>query len=893
MKWKRLFQRQRREADFARELRSYLAHEVDDNVARGMSREDAERVARRKLGNQTLVRESERERDSLLWLESLWQDLRYGVRQLRLSPGFTAAALLSLALGIGANTAVFQLLNAVRIRTLPVARPGELMQLRFEGPKGRFGVHSSWTSDLTFPLFRELRARQEGFQDVFAWGSENFVVQDPETTRPAAGIWVTGNFFSSLGVQPHRGALFGSAYQDQGCEPAVVLSYGYWQTQFGGRENAVGATLKLFNTGFRVIGVTPASFSGLEIGKTFDIAVPTCVQNTPQAAVHRRELFWIVAMGRLKPGWTPERAAAQLGAISSSVLTAVEPGGYDAKGLEEWHSYRLSALPGAHGISRLRDDYESALWLLLALTGLVLAIACANLANLLLARSVARSREAALRRALGASRMRLVRQSLAESLLLASIGTTLGIALAHALSRTLLHFLSTPRDPFELDLTFDWRVLLFTAGVAVATCVLFGVAPALRSSGRQAAEAMRSGRRASSGGHERFSFQRLLIVSQVGLSLVLLMGAVVFVTSFRNLTTLDAGFRRDGLIFADVGLGPLKPERSRIRELQRDLMERVRSVPGITGAAMTSHVPLQGMSWMLRIRVPGYEVSDLDWSQYTWVSPGYFQTMEIPLRGRDFDEHDTDASPGVLVVNETFARKVFGTDDPIGKTVVSLAEPGYSEKTYQIVAVAGDTRYAGLREEIPPIAYVPELQNPQWGQRFRAVFRTSMPDGSATAALRTELDRVNPGIQASFTVLNTMVRERLVRDRTLAWLAGFFGALAAVLTMIGLYGVISYVVERRQAEVGVRLALGATRGQIVTLVLRQTVPLLLAGVVIGAALALAAGRGTASLLFGLQPGDPRSLALAAALLGAISLAACLIPARRVSRMHPMQALRQD
>jgi predicted permease len=300
------------------------------------------------------------------------------------------------------------------------------------------------------------------------------------------------------------------------------------------------------------------------------------------------------------------------------------------------------------------------------------------------------------------------------------------------------------------------------------------------------------------------------------------------------------------------------------------------------------------MSWMLGMRVPGYEASAPDWSQYTWVSPGYFQTMGIPLlRGRDFDDHDTDASRDVLVVNETFARKAFGADDPIGKTVVSLAEPGFDQRTYAIVGLVGDTKYADLRDDIPPIAYVPELQNPRWGPRFRAVIRTAVPESDAVSAVRADLARMNPGIQANFDVLRALVDDRLVRERTLAWLAGFFGVLAALLTAIGLYGVISYVVERRQMEMGVRLALGSTRWQIVTLVLRQTAPLIVAGLVIGAAAALAAGRGAASLLFGLQPGDLRSLALAAAVLGAISLVACLVPARRASRIHPMRALRQE
>jgi predicted permease len=895
MAWTRFFRRGRRETEFSRELESYVAHEVDDNFARGMSRDDAERAARLKLGNRTLVREAERERDSLRWLESLWQDLRYGARQLRLSPGFTAAALLSLALGIGANTAVFQLLDAVRLRSLPVARPQELMDVRFDDSTALLGSHTSYTSNLTFPLFRELRARQQGFDDLFAWGTATVDVQNENAagTTPTAALWVTGNVFSSLGVAPERGTLFGAAYDAQGCSPAVVLSDAYWHSRFGGRDEAIGTSLRLLGTVFPVIGVAPASFTGLEVGKTFDIAIPTCVL-APSSTINRRDLFWIVGMGRLKPGWTPARAAAQIGSISSAAIAAAEPTGDDAKNLAEWQAARLSAFPAGRGISRLRDEYERALWLLLALAGLVLVMACANLANLLMARATTRSREVALRLALGSTRGRLVRQGLAESLLLAVVGAAVGVGMAQALSRVLVRFLSTASDPFDLNLTLDWRVLLFTWGVAAATCVVFGLAPAMRSSRGQAADAMKAGGRITTGGGDRFSFQRLLIVSQVSVSLVLLMGAVVFVTSFRNLTTLDPGFRIDGLIFADVNLGPLKQDSALIRARQREVLDRIRAVPGVTGTAMTTHVPLSGMSWILRMRVPDYENTAPDWSQYTWVSPGYFQTMGIPLLGgRDFDDHDTETSRGVLVVNKTFARKAFGADDPIGKTVVSLAEPGFDQKTYVIVGLVGDTKYADLRDAIPPIAYVPELQDPQWGPHFRAVIRTALPEGATESAVRADLTRMDPGIQVNFDVLRAVVSDGLVRERTLAWLAGFFGVLAALLTAVGLYGVIAYVVERRRMEMGVRLALGSTRWRIVTLVLRQTMPLLAVGLVIGAVIALVAGRGAASLLFGLEPGDPRSLVLAAAVLGVIALVACLLPARRASRIDPIRALRQE
>ncbi|MGH9719651.1 MAG: FtsX-like permease family protein, partial [Bryobacteraceae bacterium] len=533
------------------------------------------------------------------------------------------------------------------------------------------------------------------------------------------------------------------------------------------------------------------------------------------------------------------------------------------------------------------------LWLLLGITGLVLLIACANVANLLLARSAARQREIAVRLAIGASRSRLVSQLLSESLLLAITCAAIGVALAPMFSRSLVWFLSTESDTFELGLNLDWSVLAFTAVVSILTCIVFGLAPALRSTQMDAASAMKSGARGSTADRTRFSFQRVLIVSQIGISLVLLVGALLFVRSFQNLTTLDAGFRQDGIIFAFTDFRRLRLPEERIQPFQRELLEKVRSIPGIESVSTSTHLPLGGSSWTLAVRLPGESKARAS-SKFTWISPGYFRTMEIPvLAGRDFNQQDLRTSRKVLVVNQTFARRFFEGADPVGKVVSSVAEPGYPDTVYEIAGVVKDTKYGDLRQGIPSIAFAAETQSPQPGPFVAIVTRSAMPPASVIAAMKQRLTEVSPQIRVWPVVLRAMVEERLVRERVLAWLSGFFGALAAVLAMIGLYGVISYMVARRRSEIGIRLALGASRPGVIWLILRQVTVLLAIGIAVGAALSLAAARGAETLLFGLKPHDPLTLAMSAASLTAVAFLASLILAWRASRLDPMTSLREE
>ena len=510
MGWSRFWRRARRDDELAEELESYLAHEAGERIADGAASDDARHAALRKLGNPTRVRENAYEANSLAPVEALAKDLRYAARLLRRSPGFAIAAILSLALGIGANTAIFQLLDALRLRSLPIPRPHELVEVVVDGGNRGYGVSDSSNANLTNPLWEGLRDSQQAFAGLFVWGNAGLPVGRGRDLQFPRSIWVSGDFFRVLGLVPLRGRLLGRSDDSRGCAPGgVVISHAYWQRAFGGRDAAVGAPLVIGDKVFQVAGVTPPEFFGLEVGQRFDIALPVCAAGLWGTALDQKHSWWLTAMGRLKPGWTLSQAAEHVKVLSVQLFDLNAPTGYGDN--SNWKALRFTAVPAGRGISQWRQQYETSLWLLLGITGLVLLVACANLANLMLARATARQREFALRLALGASRWRLASQSLTESLLLAIVGATLGVALADALSRTVVLFLTTKANGLHLDLGLDWRVLAFTSGLAILTCLICGLAPALRSTHAEPAEVMKSGGRGLIGGPERFSFQRVLV----------------------------------------------------------------------------------------------------------------------------------------------------------------------------------------------------------------------------------------------------------------------------------------------------------------------------------------------------------------------------------------------
>src|SRR5580698_9497706 len=704
-----------REAEVVEELSQHLNDRYEELLISGVGEEQAYGILKHDLtdgklvaGLKATVRETSapipigREKQERL-LAGIWNDLQYAARLLVRSPSFATVAILSLALGIGANTTIFQLLDAVRLRTLPVKKPEQLARVAVvNSPQCCTGDFYSSNSDLTGDLWKSVHDEQQGFSAIAAWADTRLNVGEGGEARYANALLVSGEFFHVLGIQPVVGRLISPADDYHGCGvQGVALSYPFWQREFGGRPDVVGSKLILNGHPFQVLGVAPASFYGLEVGQNFDAVLPLCSEPVFSTNLSRPSLmdspdvWWLAAIGRLKPGWTIERASSQLNAISPGIFAATLPAGYDASAKKDYLSFHLGALPAATGVSSLRKGYESPLWVLLALSGLVLLLACANLANLMLARASARQREMALRLTLGASRSRLIRQLLAESLLLAALGTFAGAALAQILSRVLVAFLSTQQNRIFMELTPDWRVLGFAAGLALLTCLLFGLTPAIQASRTEPGAVMRASGRGATAGRDRFLLRRALVVSQVALSLVLLTGAFLFVRTFRNLLALNAGFQQDHILVANFDFSPLKLPLERQIAYKHELLARMQVVAGVSSAAEALIVPMNHSGWNDNIDIPDGPQRQL--VALNRVSPGYFRTMETPLlAGRDFNQTDTPKSPRVAIVSEAFARKFFGGANPVGRV---FHDAGKTDQTYQIIGLVKDTKYWELRED--------------------------------------------------------------------------------------------------------------------------------------------------------------------------------------------------
>lgn len=882
MIWQRFLRRSYWHTERSHEIDSYLETETADNIARGMAPADAASAARRKFGNPTLIQEEIYRMNTVSWLESVAQDLRYGARLLLTSPGFAVVATVSLALGIGANTAIFQLVDAVRLRNLPVKSPHELAEIKILGGNQGMGMNGPY-GELTRPIWEEIRRNHPAFSGVFAWGKQDVSVGEGSELQIANGIVVSGDYFRVLGVKAWRGRPTLPDDERSCPESTAVVSHAYWQSKMGSRQ--IDANTKLLINGElkQIVGVTPPSFSGLIVGERFDIALPFC-----QSKEVSRNLFDLTVMGRLRPGLTLSQASAQLAGMSPGIMAATEITGYDVSTSAQYRKFRLGAYPASAGVSYLRKTYDSSLSLLLGITGLVLLIACANLGNLMLARASTREREIAVRLALGAGRTRLLRQLLIESSLLAAIGASLGVGLAQLLSRILVKSLSTEDNAVTLATGMDWRVLLFAASAAVLTCLVFGTVPAFRASGADPVTAMKTGGRGMTTNRERFSMQRMMVVLQISVSLVLLFAALLFVRSFDNLMTFNPGLREQGITLAFIGFQKSHVPRTHMEEFKRELVENVRAVPGILSAATTTTVPLLGSSWTHVVTAGGAEGA----SRFTWVSPGYFETMGIPLlSGHAFGPRDTGSSPGVAIVNQTFVRRFMNGANPIGQALRTHAEPEYPSRAYQIVGTIPDTKYDSLRGDTPPMAFAPASQFPASGPWTAMMIYSNLSPVAAADSVKRRIASQHPEIIIKCRAFKARIQDGLVRERMMAMLSGFFGLLASVLATVGLYGVVSYLVTRRRNEIGIRLAVGASRGQVVSMVMREAGLLLIVGVAIGIVLALAAGRGASSLLFELKPYDPFTLAVAVLLLAFIGALASFLPAHRASKLDPTVALR--
>jgi predicted permease len=888
----------RADRELDEELRFHLDQQTQAFITAGMPAADARYAALRALGGVDQRKEQCRDARHVGAIDSLMRDIRYALRMLKRAPGFATVAVLSLALGIGANTAIFQLLDALRLRRLPVPQAEQLALIRIvnRAPGAASGNFSGRYPDFTYRQWERSREQQRGFSSVFAWSPATFDLSTGGQQRFAENaLWVSGEFFSTLGVQPLLGRVFTAADDGPACASAgVVASYAFWQRELGGTPSAIGSTVSLNGHSFPVIGVTPAAFFGVEVGRSFDFAVPICVDKVINGARSRLDQpsnWWLSVMGRLNPGWSLTRAGAQLDSISAKLFEETLPPGYSPDSTKSYLAFRIGAVPGASGVSRLREQYDTPLWLLLSIAAVVLLIACANLANLLLARATARQREIAIRLALGASRVRLIRQLLVESLVLAAIGAACAAAVAPVLGGTVVSMISSEVNPLFVDLGVNWRVLAFTAAAALFTTVIVGVAPALQAT-RTNGLPMATGGRTMTAGRRRLGLQRALVVSQLALSVTLLVSGVLFVRSLINLLTLNTGFEQAGILEVDLDYRRLAlvPERDRV--FRREILETIRAIPGVDAAASAGTVPLVN-NWSQHVYFDG-STDRRGRLNFSLVGDRYFVTMGIPLlAGRDFDARDDLASPKVAIVNELFAQRYLGGTNPLGVAFQLEGPGGRPGLTANIVGVVRNTKYHDLREPFSPIVYMANTQLDRLGPSDQILVRSQLPLSSMMASVTRAVESVNGGVAFHFHDFQEQIRYSILPERLMALLCGFFAALAGTLAVVGLYGVMSYTVAQRTNEFGIRLVLGADRRAIVGSILREAALLVGIGLALGCALALASTRIARTLLFEMRPYDPPTFIGAALVLSLVAIVASYVPARRAACLDPMEALRCD
>ena len=867
-------------ADIDREIDFHIAERADELVARGMSEEDAAREARRLFGNRAVQRDRTRDADVAGWLESLAADTRYALRALRAHRGFTAVAVLSLGLGIGANTALFTLIDAAMLKALPVTRPEELVQV----------TRAADGNEFNNPLWEELQRRQDVFSGIFAFAPERFDLTSGGEVRRTEGDWVSGGFFPALGVRPAAGRLLARADDYRRCPAVAVVSHAFGHAEYGSAAAAVGKRVSLNGHPFTVVGVAEPKFFGVEVGRRSQVYAPLCAQALIRGSGGVLDQGWrwyLAVMGRPRPGVSPDEVRARLAALGPAIHAATVPAQGPPEGREWYLRGTLGVEPAEHGVSALRSRYGSALLALMAVMGVVLLIACANVANLLLARAASRQREIAVRMALGAGRLRLVRQVMVESMILSLTGAAVGVIFSRWASHALVGFLSTRRDAVWLPLEADTRVLGFALAVGVATGLLFGVTPARHAMrvDLQRAMKIKDGR-----SRERRFAARALVTGQVALSMVLVVTAGLFLGTFYALTTLDPGFRSDGVLLARVDLRNAGYPDAQVATVQRELLDRLRALPGVAAASASVLTPISGSGWNGVVRTGG--AADGDVVMLNAVTDGYFRTLGTPLAaGRELLPGDRRGAPRVAVVNEAMARKHFGSRSPLGREI--RVEPSPGGAPIQVVGVVRDARYGSLREGAPPTVYLAMAQEEAPSPAADFEIRTGGAALALAPSVARELARVHPGITVEFTTLADQVGASLGRERLLATLSGFLGALALLLAGIGLYGTVSYSVARRRGELGIRMALGAASGRVMRMVLGEVGRMVGLGIAIGAVAALVAGRLISSFLYELAPWDPLTLAGSALVLACGALAAAAAPAWRAARLDPVAALRDE
>jgi predicted permease len=817
-------------------------------------------------------------------------DLRSAIRSLRATPVVSLVAILSLTLGIGANTAIFSVVDSLLLRALPVKAPQQLVQL----VDASTDPQRSWT----YPIWEQIRQRPQLFEHAFAWSNARFNLAPGGQTEFVEGIWSSGGMFETLGVPALLGRTFSDRDDRRGGGPdgpVAVISYDFWQRRFGGAADAIGRTLDIERVPVTVVGVTPPGFFGPDVGRSFDVILPLGVEplvRGRESWLDGRSTWWLSVMGRLNQAQSVAGAIQTIREVQPQIRDATHPG---------WDGYLtdpFALVPAANGDSGLRRRYQRAVVILMSIVALVLLIASANIANLLLARATARRHELSVRLALGASGPQLVRLLFTESLVLAAVGAGLGVLLARWGSRVLVSQLSTDTNRVFLDLSLDWRVLCFTIAATGITALLFGTAPAFRATDVQPIDAIKEHGRGATG-HRHGGIAGSLVIAQVALSVILVAAAGLFVRTFASLANLPLGFEPDRVLVVT-----LNAQRARIAAEERlavfdRVRQSVRAVPGVAGASLSFITPVTGGGWNGNVDVSGMPLlaGRQAMTFKNAITADWFDTFGTPLvAGRSFTDADRRGAPLVAIVNQAFVRRFMNGASPIGHTVRDRGVPGLTNKDVpkEIVGVVADAVYRNLREPIPPTLYVPLAQLndsftvPSLSLNVRSdTGSPALLSRSVAAAVAS----INSDLDVTFRPLGSLVDASLTQERLIATLSGFFGGLALLLAGLGLYGVTSYAVNRRRSEIGIRMALGAAPGGVVRLVLHRVALLVGAGVIAGVLVSLWAARFVDTLLFGLAPRDPMTLAAAALILSAVGALAGWIPARRASRIDPAQVLR--
>ena len=920
MNLKQIFGRRKEDSELAQELDSHLQHEIDDNIARGMSAEEARRQAHVKVGNSLVIRDRIFERNRIAWLEDLWRDLRYAARTLRKSPSFTFVALLVMALGIGANTAIYSFLDSLLLSSLPVSDPGSLVVFNWHAKaccQGDTVMHSMSGSvyddekgGSISPIFPygALSVFQDSgavFSDVFAYAHTREVRQMNVSIKGQAenlfGELVSGNYFRGLGVAPAAGRLIFSDDDKTGAAPVAVVSYAFGEQHFGSAAGAVGKTLTLNGVLFTVAGVTPPEFFGVDPSRSPALYVPMhanlILGKNDRFGFTEKDYaddhyYWMQAMARLRPGVTLEQAQAQLAPRFHLWVLATATNDKERANLP---GVVLSA--GRGGIDTLRREYSKPLFLLMILVTLILVIACSNVANLLLARASSRRREIAVRLSEGASRARVVRQLLTESVLLGAMGGALGVFLGFWGIRLLTALMSAHSANFTLHAQLNWHVLALSAGLALLTGLLFGLIPALQSTRMDIVSALketRAGQPHAKPSGWPVSVSQILVVGQIATTLLMLVAAGLFVRTLKNLQSVNLGFNRENLLLFSVDATKIGYKEVAASEFYGRLLDQLAAIPGVRNAGLARNSLLSGEDSMPISTVGAAPNPE---NRYLQVGPNFLTTMQVPiLEGRDIDERDRPASQPVAVISEEFARVNFPGRNPLGQHLLIWKDGNQKElgRDMEIVGVARNARYGELKRETLPVVYITYNQTFPPPEEMMYALRTAGDPLSFVNSIREVVHQADARLPiASVTTQASEIESQVHNEKVMAELCSALAILALTIACVGLYGTISYTVARRTGEIGIRMALGAKRGPIVWMVLRQVIVMAAVGLAISVPVALGTSKFIGSLLFGMRPNDPLAIALAVMVLIAAALLAGGIPARRASQIDPMTALRHE